>query len=129
MRARNLQPNKDSCARVDLNMRKNALIIPVMTLLLVAAILLNIPVFRDIIVFAYLSFVPGFAILKIFKQKELTLLNTFLISVKLSLAATMFVGFLVNELYIILGLSQPLSIIPLTVAMSALHVNRFLYQL
>ncbi len=119
MRARNLQPNKDSCARVDLNMRKNALIIPVMTLLLVAAILLNIPVFRDIIVFAYLSFVPGFAILKIFKQKELTLLNTFLISVGLSLAASMFVGFLVNELYIILGLSQPLSIIPLTVAMSA----------
>jgi uncharacterized membrane protein len=90
-----------------------------MTLLLVAAILLNIPVFRDVIVFAYLLFVPGFVILKTFKLKELTLLNTFLISVGLSLAASMFVGFLVNEVYIILGLSQPLSIIPLTVAISA----------
>jgi uncharacterized membrane protein len=89
-----------------------------MTLLLVAAILLNIPVFRDIIVYAYLSFVPGFAILKTFKLKELSLLNTFLISVALSLAASIFVGFLVNELYVILGLSQPLSIIPLTAAMS-----------
>ena len=90
-----------------------------MTVLLVAAILLNIPVFRDIIVFAYLSFVPGFVILKTFKLKELDLLKTFLISVGLSLAASMFVGFLVNELYVILGLSRPLSIIPLTVAISA----------
>jgi uncharacterized membrane protein len=89
-----------------------------MTLLLVAAILLNIPIFRDVIVFAYLSFAPGFVILKAFKLKELTLLNTFLISVGLSLAASMFVGFLVNELYIILRFSQPLSIIPLTAAMS-----------
>jgi len=99
-------------------MRKNALAIPVMTLLLVAAILLNIPMFRYTIVFAYLSFVPGFVILKTFKLKELSLLNTFLISVGLSLVASMFVGLLVNELYVILGLSQPLSIIPLTVAMS-----------
>ena len=89
-----------------------------MTLLLVAVILLNIPVIRDIIVFAYLSFVPGFVILKTFKLKELSLLNTFLISVGLSLFALMFVGLLVNELYVILGLSEPLSIIPLTAAMS-----------
>ncbi len=89
-----------------------------MTLLLVAVILLNIPVIRDIIVFAYLSFVPGFVILKTFKLKELSLLNTFLISVGLSFVASMFVGLLVNELYVILGLSQPLSIIPLTAAMS-----------
>ena len=104
--------------RVDLNTRKNALAIPFMTLLLVAAIFLNIPIIRDIIVFAYLSFVPGFVILKTFKLKELGLLKTFLISVGLSLVASMFVGLLVNELYVILGLSQPLSIIPLTAAMS-----------
>jgi len=89
-----------------------------MTLLLVAVIFLNIPVIRAIIVFAYLSFVPGFVILKTFKLKELSLLNTFLISVGLSIVASMFVGLLVNTLYVILGLSQPLSIIPLTAAMS-----------
>lgn len=100
-------------------MKKNALIIPVVTLLLVVAILLNIPVFRNVIVFAYLSFVPGFAILKTFRLKEITILKALLLSVALSLAASMFVGLLVNELYIILGLSKPLSIIPLTVAMSA----------
>ena len=92
--------------------------IPVATLLLVASILLNIPIFRDIITFAYLSFVPGFVILKLFKLKELSLLYTFLISVGLSLTTSMCVGLLVNELYSILGLSQPLSIIPLTAAIS-----------
>ena len=85
---------------------------------MVSVILLNIPVIRGSIVFAYLSFVPGFVILKTFKLKELDLLKTFLISVGLSFVASMFVGLLVNELYVILGLSQPLSIIPLTVAMS-----------
>jgi uncharacterized membrane protein len=89
-----------------------------MTLLLVAVVLLDISVFREIIVFAYLSFVPGFVILKALRLKELGLLNVFLISVGLSLFATMFVGLLVNELYFVLGLSQPLSIIPLTAAMS-----------
>jgi uncharacterized membrane protein len=99
-------------------MRTNALAIPFMTLLLVAVISLNIPVIRDIIVFAYLSFVPGFVILKLFKLKELTLLKTFLISVGLSLFASMLVGLFVDELYLIVGLSKPLSIIPLTTAMS-----------
>ena len=99
-------------------MRKDAIVIPFMTLLLVAVIWLNIPVIRDIIVFAYLSFVPGFVILKALKLKELNLLQTFLVSVGLSLAALMFIGLLVNELYITLGLSNPLSIIPLTTAVS-----------
>lgn len=99
-------------------LRKNGLVIPVMTLLFVASVLLNIPVFTGIVAFCYLLFVPGFVILKLFKLKELDLLKTFLISVGLSLFATMVVALLVNELYVILGVSQPLSVIPLTVAMS-----------
>jgi len=106
-------------------MRENALAIPIMTLLLVAAILLNIPVFRYAIVFTYLSFVPGFVILKTFKLKGLGLLNTLLISVGLSLVASMSIGLLVNELYTILKLSQPLSVIPLTTAMSTFTLILF----
>jgi uncharacterized membrane protein len=105
--------------------RKDALAIPIVTLLLVAAILLNIPIIRDVIVFAYLSFVPGFVILKTLKLKEIGLLNTFLISVGLSLFSSMFVGLLVNEAYLILGLSTPLSIIPLTAAMSTFTLILF----
>jgi uncharacterized membrane protein len=84
-----------------------------------AVILLNIAVARDIVVFIFLSFVPGFVILKTFKLKEINLLNILLLSVGLSIASSMFVGLLVNELYVILGLSEPSSVIPLTVAMSA----------
>jgi uncharacterized membrane protein len=97
-----------------------------MTLLLVVVILLNIPLIREITVFAYLSFVPGFVILKAFKLKELSLLSTFLMSVGLSVAASMFIGLLVNELYLVLGFSQPLSIISLTAAISAFTLVVFL---
>jgi uncharacterized membrane protein len=88
-------------------------------LLLVLAIWLDIPIIRAIIVFAYLSFVPGYAILKVLKPREFGFLNTFLISIGLSLFVSMFISLLVNELYIFLGYSQPLSVIPLTVAISA----------
>jgi uncharacterized membrane protein len=77
-------------------------------------IFLNIPLLREIVAFTYLSFIPGFVTLKLFKLKELGLLQTFLLSVGLSLAASMFVGLIVNQLFILLGFSQPLSIIPLT---------------
>lgn len=99
--------------------------IPIVTLLMAAVIYLNISVARDIIVFIYLSFVPGFVILRTFKLKEISLLNVFLFSAGLSIVASMSVGLLVNELYITLGLSQPLSVIPLTVAMSAFTLTIF----
>jgi uncharacterized membrane protein len=95
------------------------MLIPIMTLLTYAVIFLNIPIFRDIIVFIYLSFIPGFALLKLLKLKETSFLDTILFSAGLSIAFLMFMGWLVNELYVILGLSQPLSTIPLTIAISA----------
>ena len=107
-------------------MRNNNLIILVMTLLLIAVISINISVMREIIVFLYLSFVPGFAILKVLKLKELNPLTIFLLSVGLSLTALMFVGLLVNEVYVVLGFSQPLSIIPLTTAISTFTLIMFL---
>jgi uncharacterized membrane protein len=99
-------------------MKKNVWVIPFITSLFVVVILLNIPVIRPIMIFAYLSFVPGFVMLKTFKLKELGLLDTFLLSVGLSLVVSMFVGLLVNQLCLMLGFLQPLSFIPLTVAIS-----------
>lgn len=94
------------------------MLIPIMTFLTYTAILLNISVFRDIVAFIYLSFIPGFALLKFLKLKEISFLDTILFSVGLSIAFLMFMGLLVNEMYVILGLSQPLSPIPLTIAIS-----------
>jgi uncharacterized membrane protein len=92
---------------------------PLATLLFIVATLLDIPLIRVLLAFAYLSFVPGFVTLKALKLKELNSLNTFLISIGLSLFALMVVGLLVNELYVIFGFAQPLSVIPLTVALSS----------
>jgi uncharacterized membrane protein len=89
-----------------------------MTFAMIITILSNIGILRDIFVFTYLSFVPGFVLLKLFRLRELNSLSIFFFSVGLSIVASMFVGLLVNELYIILGLSEHLSAIPLTVAMS-----------
>jgi uncharacterized membrane protein len=95
------------------------MLIPIMTFLTYIAILLNIPVFREIITFIYLSFIPGFALLKLLRLRETTFLDTFLFSVGLSLAFLMLMGLLVNEFCVILGFSQPLSTIPLTISISA----------
>jgi len=101
-------------------MSKNALAIPFITLLFILVILLNIPFIRPIIAFAYLSFVPGLAILNTLKLNKLGLMDYFLLSAGLSLTAVMFVGLLLNQLYIFLGFSRPLSLVPLTVAISTL---------
>jgi uncharacterized membrane protein len=92
------------------------------------AILLDIPILREIVVFVFLSFVPGFAILRLFKLKEISFLDTILFSVGLSIAFVMFLGLLVNELYLFLGLSQPLSTVPLTVAISAFTLTVFFIE-
>jgi len=102
------------------------MIIPIMTFFMYSALLLNIPLLRDIIIFIYISFIPGFALLKFLKLNKISFLDAFLFSVGLSLAFSMFMSLLVNELYVILGLSQPLSVIPLTVAISAFTLAIFL---
>jgi len=106
-------------------MRESSAIIPIMHLLLYIAIGLNILVFRQITVFVYLSFIPGFVLLKILRFKETSVVDTVLFSVGLSIAFLMFVGLLTNELYLALGISQPLSTIPLTIILSFLTLILF----
>lgn len=82
-------------------------------LLVLSSIYFNIPVLRQVLVFAYLLFVPGFFLLVALKIEKTDALEVVLISIGLSVAILMFVGYLINELYPILGISQPLSTIPL----------------
>jgi uncharacterized membrane protein len=107
-------------------MNKSVLAIPVATLLLIIVIWLNVPLIREITVFAYLSFVPGFVVLRLFKFKEFSLLNTLLFSVGLSIGSSFFVAFLVNQVFLLLGIPQPLSVVPLTAAISVFTIVLFL---
>jgi uncharacterized membrane protein len=108
---------------------KNVLmVIPTLIFIANLVILLDILILREIIVFIFLSVIPGFAILKLFKLKEISFLDTILFSVGLSIVSVMFVGLLVNELYLYLGLSQPLSTIPLMVAISVFTLTLFFFE-
>jgi uncharacterized membrane protein len=107
-------------------MNKSVLAIPAATLLLIITVWLNVPLIREITVFAYLTFLPGFVILRLFKFKELSILNTLLFSVGLSIGASFLVTFLVNQTYLLIGVPQPLSVIPLTAAISVFTIVLFL---
>jgi uncharacterized membrane protein len=105
--------------------RKIILSIPILIVLTDIAIWLNIPIFRGIIAFVFLSFIPGFVLLKILKLDERNLVDTILLSAGLSIAFSMFIGLLINELYLI-GFSQSLSTVPLTVGLSLSTLVLFL---
>jgi uncharacterized membrane protein len=98
-------------------MKKILRTITALTLLMLVAVLLNIPILREITAFIYLSFVPGFLILRILKLGKTNLVDTLLFSIGLSLAFLMLVGLWINESYLV-GVSRPLSTVPLVLGVS-----------
>jgi uncharacterized membrane protein len=82
---------------------------------MLAAVLLDIPIARQVIGFLYLSFIPGFLILRILRLDLKSKVDTVIFSVSLSIAFVMFIGFIVNELYPLIGFSRPLSFLSLLV--------------
>jgi uncharacterized membrane protein len=79
---------------------------------------LNIPVARQVLGFAFLTFVPGFVILKLLKQGNLRLVEIVLFSVGISIAFSMIGGLAVNQIGLLIGLSQPLEPILLLLVLS-----------
>lgn len=80
----------------------------------------DISLLRQIIGFLYLSFVPGIVILRIFRLHQLRSVETLLYSVGLSLAFIMFLGFFMNMLCPHIGISTPISTLPLIGAMTGI---------
>jgi uncharacterized membrane protein len=107
-------------------MRQLLVTIPVMHILVYLAIGLDLPVFRQTIVFIYLTLVPGFILLKFLKLKETKIVDTILFSVGLSITFLMFVGFFINELFLVIGIVMPLSTIPLEITLSVVTLSLFL---
>lgn len=81
---------------------------------------LELSFFRQIIGFIYLTFVPGYLLLKFLKSHGLGRLEIVLYSVGLSLAFLMFVGLSINALYPLIGIAKPLSTFSLTITLSIL---------
>ena len=96
------------------------LILLLLQFVVYATVIFDVPVARQVIGFAYLTFVPGFVIIRLLKLEEIDRLETFLFSVGLSVAFLMFVGLLVNEVGPVLGILQPLSLMPLMITSNGL---------
>ena len=82
------------------------------------AILLNIPFSRQILGFLFLTLLPGLLILQILKLNKLSAIETILYSVGLSVAFLMFTGFFMNTFYPHMGISKPISTLPLMITIS-----------
>lgn len=81
-------------------------------------VFLDIPVARQIICFAYFTFVPGLIIIKLLRLNEFSVLETLLFSVGFSVAFLMLIGLFLNEFLFALGFSNPLSLLPLMITLN-----------
>jgi uncharacterized membrane protein len=79
---------------------------------------ISIPVFTQLIGFIYLTFAPGYLILRILKLHNLGNIRSVLYAAGLGITGTMLTGFLVNMIFPLFGILKPLSIIPLIGAMT-----------
>ena len=91
---------------------------------------LQIPIVRQLISFIYLTFVPGILILRILRLHKLGNIETLLYTVGLSIAALMFIGFLMNMIYPFFGISRPISttFLILTISMVVLGLCYISYK-
>jgi uncharacterized membrane protein len=93
-------------------------IIIVLQVALYLTFFFDIAVARQVVGFIYLTFIPGFVILKLLKQDNLGLAETVLFSVGLSVAFVMLVGLVINELGLLVGIKQPLEPLILVLVIS-----------
>jgi len=82
------------------------------------AILLDIPVLRQILGFLCFITIPGLLIVYTLKLHEISFLKKLVLSVGLSLSFLIFVGLLINTLLPWFGYSQPLATTPLALCLS-----------
>lgn len=94
------------------------------------AILFDVSVARQVIGFLYLTFIPGFVILKLLKMDELDTIEDVLFSAGLSIAILMFVGLFVNETGPLIGMWTPLETTPMIISISGcVLIGVFVYFL
>ncbi|MFC1998985.1 DUF2206 domain-containing protein [Chloroflexota bacterium] len=78
----------------------------------------DLPFLRQFFGFIYLTFIPGLLIVRILKPHTLNTIDTLLYSVALSIAFVMIVGLFANAIYPLIGISRPISILPLIISLT-----------
>lgn len=82
----------------------------------------DIPLVRQIIGFIVLTFIPGYAILRILRVHNLDGVSSFMLSVGLSMFFIMLLGLFLNVLKDFLGIAHPLCLENLLLSINALYV-------
>jgi uncharacterized membrane protein len=90
----------------------------VLALIALDAVGVAIPILRQLCTFIYLVFVPGLLLLRTLKIHGLGSVATLLYSVGLSIAALMFIGFLMNTILPAVGMKTPLSVLSMVVVLT-----------
>ena len=99
------------------NLRFFAYVLLIQVLMLISTFF-NIPIVRQVLAFFFFTIIPGFLFLKIFRIKRPYVAETFLLSIGLSIAFLMIIGFLLNELGSVNLISKPLSTEVLTIVVN-----------
>jgi uncharacterized membrane protein len=102
----------------DWEIKKFLIVVLVVQILVLGSAVLNslgvaIPFVPQISGFIYLTFLPGVIILRILRMHRLGSIVTLLYTVGLSLTFNMFLGFLINFVYPVIGIANPISPFPL----------------
>jgi len=84
------------------------------------AILLDIPVLRQLLGFFFFTTIPGLLLLHVFKLDRLPLTEKIILSVGLSISFLMFFGLILNSALFALGYPTPLSTTPLIISFSVI---------
>lgn len=81
---------------------------------------ISIPVLRQLIGFGYISFIPGYLVLKALKIRDLGSIRTLLYCTGLSLSILMTIGFILNTIGPLMGILDPISIEPIMITITIL---------
>jgi uncharacterized membrane protein len=98
------------------------LILVFLTLTLCVAVSLDVSIARQVVGFAFLTFLPGLCMIQFLGLEKTSKLEIVLLSIGLSIAFLMMSGFALNELASI-GLAKPLSTLPLMIVLVGFTIS------
>jgi len=106
-----------NCLRLSL-----AILLAILGLIGLATLGFDIPGLRQIVGFIFLTFVPGTLILRILRVHNIGIVESLVYSVGLSLAFVMFFGALINFGLPFIGISSPISLLPVTTSLAVFTI-------
>jgi uncharacterized membrane protein len=97
-----------------------SLLLATLGLIGLASLGFDVPGLRQVVSFAFLTFIPGILMLRILRIHNIGIIESLAYSVGLSLAFIMFSVALINFVFPLMGISRPISLLPITATLAVL---------